>query len=106
MLDGEFEFLTGEDTVRTGAGSLIYVPRGTLHAFSNVGDGPGRMLNCQTPGGLHERFFEEIGDEATDRSTPLAADGPPDAARIVAVAARYGTEIPAGNVGGEKERKA
>jgi hypothetical protein len=59
------------------------------------------LLNSQTPGGLHERFFEEIGEEATDKSTPPAADGPPDAAKIVAVAARYGTEIPAG----EKERK-
>jgi glyoxylate utilization-related uncharacterized protein len=50
VLEGEFEFCVGEDTVRTGAGSLIYVPRGTLHAFSNVGDGPGRLLTSQTPG--------------------------------------------------------
>jgi mannose-6-phosphate isomerase-like protein (cupin superfamily) len=105
VLDGEFEFLTGEDTVRAGAGSLVYVPRGTLHAFKNVGEGPGRMLNSQTPGGLHERFFEEIGEEATDKTTPPVADGPPDAARIVAVAARYGTEIPARNVSGEIEGK-
>jgi mannose-6-phosphate isomerase-like protein (cupin superfamily) len=99
VLEGEFEFCVGEDTVRTGAGSLIYVPRGTLHAFSNVGDGPGRLLTSQTPRGLHERFFEEIGEEAIDRTTPPAADRSPDAERIAAVAARYGTEIPAGNVG-------
>ena len=94
MLEDEFEFLKGDDTVTAGAGSLIYVPKGTLHAFKIVGEKLERLLNSQTPGGLHERFFEEVGEDATDKTVPPGAAGPPDFERIAAIAAKYGTEIP------------
>jgi mannose-6-phosphate isomerase-like protein (cupin superfamily) len=94
VLEGEFEFLSGDDNVTAEGGTLIYVPRGTLHAFTNVGEGPGRLLMSQTPGGLHERFFEEAGREAVDGVNPPAVEGPPDIERIAAIAAKYGTEIP------------
>ncbi len=94
VLEGEFEFLRGGDTVTAGVGSLIYVPRGTLHAFRNVGGGPGRLLSSQTPGGLHERFFEEVGEEAVDGVNPPASKGQSDFERVAEIAARYGTEIP------------
>lgn len=93
VLEGEFEFLTGEQVARAGAGTLLYVPRGTLHAFKNVGEGVGRVLISQTPGGLHERFFEEIGELAVDGEGP-SVNAPPDFATVAAVAARYGIEIP------------
>jgi hypothetical protein len=41
-----------------------------------------------------EGQFEEIGEEAVDKSTPPVMEGPPDVGRIVAIAARYGIEIP------------
>ncbi len=50
MLEGEFS--VGGDTVTAGVGPLIYVSKGTLHAFKNLGEGSGRLLNSQTPGGL------------------------------------------------------
>src|SRR4028118_754578 len=78
VVEGEFEFSRVGETMRAGPGSLVYVPRGSLHAFSNVGEGRGTLLLSQTPGGLHERFFEEVGEEATDPTTPPAAAGPPD----------------------------
>ena len=92
VLEGEFELLDGGKTVRATAGSLAYVPRGNLHAYKNVGAEPGRLLVSLTPGGLLESFFEEIGEEAVDASP--APDGSPDVGRIVAVAARYGMEMP------------
>jgi hypothetical protein len=52
------------------------------------------MLNSQTPGGYHELFFEEIGEEATDLTTPPVMEGPPDIERVVRIAAKYGTEFP------------
>jgi quercetin dioxygenase-like cupin family protein len=61
VLEGEYEFLIGEETLRVGTGSLLYFPKGTLHAHRGVGEGVGRMLVTQTPGGLYERFFEEVG---------------------------------------------
>ena len=60
VLEGDYGFLDGARTIRAGVGSLIYVPRGNLHTHKNVGEGPGRMLVSQTPGGAHERFFEEL----------------------------------------------
>jgi hypothetical protein len=56
--------------------------------------GIGRMLVTQTPGGLHERFFEMIGEEAKDTSTPLGFEDPPDMESIAEIAAEYGIEMP------------
>ena len=89
----------GERTVMAQAGSLIYVPKGSLHAHNGVGEGKGRMLVTQTPGGLYERFFEELGKEADgdDVQPPPVFEGRPGARKIIAVAARYGIEIPPAN---------
>ena len=94
VLKGEFEFLDDGRTFLAGPGSLVYVPKGNLNAFKNVGEEPGRMLVGQTPGGVHERFYEEIGEEARDSTNPPVMDGPPDVGRIAAIAAKYGIEIP------------
>lgn len=93
VLGGEFEFVVDDETARVGAGCLIYIPKGSLHAYKNVGSAPGRLLAIQTPGGLHERFFEEIGEEAVDGKDP-PADSSPDIEGISATAAKYGIEMP------------
>jgi quercetin dioxygenase-like cupin family protein len=95
VLEGEYEFLDDAGgTTRADAGSLIYVPRGILHAHKNVGTTTGRMLLSQTPGGLHERFFEEVGEPTMDGSEPSVSEGPQDMRRIIAIAVKYGIEIP------------
>jgi quercetin dioxygenase-like cupin family protein len=94
VLEGEYQFLVEGRTIYAGAGSLIYIPKGNLHAHNNVGRGIGRMLVSQTPGGLHERFFEEIGEEMKDGSTAQASEDPPDMESIVKIAAEYGIEMP------------
>jgi quercetin dioxygenase-like cupin family protein len=92
VLEGEYEFLVEGRTLRMPAGSLLYVPKGNLHAYKNVGEGTGKMLVSQTPGGLHERFFEDLGKPAGDTSTP-GPEEPPNVQRIVTIAAKYGIEI-------------
>jgi mannose-6-phosphate isomerase-like protein (cupin superfamily) len=95
VLEGEFEFLSGEGILRAGAGSLLYAPKGTLHAHKNVGEGTGRMLVSQTPGGLYELFFEEVGKPVDGKDPgPLDFEGRPEVGRIAEVAAKYGIEIP------------
>ncbi len=95
VLEGEYEFLDDGRTMRVGKGSLVYVPKGNLHTYKNVGTSPGKMLVSHTPGGLHERFFEEIGqEEAQNKFKPTAHEGLLDAERIVAIAATYGIEMP------------
>ena len=93
VLEGEFQFLVEDRTMRVGVGSLVYIPRGNLHAYENVGDKPARMLVSQTPGGLHERFFEELGKPAEDPSAPPTTENRPGAAKITATATKYGIEI-------------
>jgi quercetin dioxygenase-like cupin family protein len=93
VLEGEYEFLDEGRTIKAGAGSLIYVPKGNLHAHNTVGEGIGRMLVSQTPGGLYERFFEEIGEETKDRATAPVSEDQPDMERIAKIAAEYGIEI-------------
>jgi hypothetical protein len=52
-----------------------------------------RILVTQTPGGLYERFFEEVGKPAGGEEGPLAFGEQPEVGRIMKVAAEYGTEI-------------
>lgn len=87
VLEGEYTFLVGDEVVVLGAGGSIFVPRGMVHAFSNKGDVPARMLIINSPGQLHEGFFSELGEPVD--SIP----GPPDVARIIAVAEKYQIEI-------------
>jgi oxalate decarboxylase/phosphoglucose isomerase-like protein (cupin superfamily) len=70
---------------------LIYVPRGNLHAHKNVGEGPGRMLVSQTPGGAHERYFEELAESPAAR---FVVEDSPEVETVSAIATRYGVEIP------------
>ena len=94
VLAGEYEFLIGRKILRVGAGSLLYVSKGTLHTHRGVGEGVGRMLVTQTPGGLYERFFEEVGKPVNGDSGPFVFEDQPAMKRIVEVAATYGIEIP------------
>jgi mannose-6-phosphate isomerase-like protein (cupin superfamily) len=90
VLEGDYELLVGSNTARAGAGYLLYVPKGILHAHKNVGEGVGRMLVTQTPGGLYERFFEEVGKPLDGEAEPLDFEDQPEAKWIVKVAAEYG----------------
>jgi quercetin dioxygenase-like cupin family protein len=94
VLQGEFEFVVEGRTISAGVGSLIYLPKGTLHAHKNVGEGAGRMLVSQTPGGLYECFSEEIGERTMSGPNPSASENPPDVRRIAPIAAKYGIEVP------------
>jgi mannose-6-phosphate isomerase-like protein (cupin superfamily) len=90
VLEGEYEFLDGVSTIRAGVGSLIYVRSGNLHTHKNVGQGPGRMLVSQTPGGAHERYFEEL---AENPAAPFAFKESSDVEIVSAIATKYGIEI-------------
>lgn len=93
VLEGELEFIAGGGAIRANTGSFVHVPRGTLHTFKNVGTVPARFLAMVAPAGF-EKFFEEIGEPATDKSTPPVPEGPPDVEKLVATAAKYDCEIP------------
>jgi quercetin dioxygenase-like cupin family protein len=69
VLEGEFRFKAGGEMFRLSAGGMAFGPRGTPHAFQNVGEGEGRLLVITAPAGL-ERFFEHLAAHP-----PAGADG-------------------------------
>jgi quercetin dioxygenase-like cupin family protein len=69
ILEGEFEFLYNGRTFTAGPGSFVYLPKGHLHMHRTAGDTPARALVLVTPAGV-EKFIEEAGEPATNRSSP------------------------------------
>ena len=51
VLEGEHEFVCDGRAFAAGVGSFVYVPRGTVHSYENVGTEPGRLLILSTPAG-------------------------------------------------------
>ena len=106
MLEGEFEFSSGEGPIRVGAGSLLDVPKGSLHAHENVGEGVGRMLVSQTPGGLYELFVEEVGRPVDGEGGLPDFEDPSEVGSIEEVPAKCRIEIaPPKGVGGWEDKK-
>ena len=90
VLEGLFGLRVGDVTLELGPGGYAFVPRGTGNALTNVGDGPGRILVLATPGGLHEKYLDELGGAS---GVPGAPAGPADTERAAAIAAKYGVEF-------------
>jgi len=82
VLEGEFVFQLGTQTVKATAGTFVFVPRDVPHAFENVGNQPGRILGIMTPGG-YEKFFEELA-----QLTPF----PPDRVKLQELFEKYHQE--------------
>lgn len=78
---GQVQFTCNDQTTMCPAGTLVYVPAGTIHAFS-FGPGGGEMLEITGTGSRAIGMFS-----ALDREIP---PGPPDVAKVVQVAAEYG----------------
>jgi mannose-6-phosphate isomerase-like protein (cupin superfamily) len=90
VLDGNFTFRCGDQTVRVGPGGFVFAPRDIPHTFLCEGPGPGRVLTLVSPGGA-EAFFVEAGRPAERDGLPPAA--PPDIARLKQVSPKYNMEI-------------
>ncbi len=85
VLEGEINILLGERTIKATAGSFVLVPRGTVHAFSRVGQEPAKFLVIFSPPGF-EQFFDEAFDlDVTDTEAYVA--------KANALAEKYNMEI-------------
>jgi len=62
VLEGEFEFVCGDDRVSGGPGTFVFAPRGLPHRFKNIGATDGRVLFAFSPAGI-EAFFGELGEQ-------------------------------------------
>ena len=79
ILDGEADFLLGDRREKAAKGSLIFVPRGTVHGFAVLSDTI-RLLNLYTPAGF-ERMITQLGEPTNCRELPPAGWKPPEVSR-------------------------
>jgi quercetin dioxygenase-like cupin family protein len=94
VLEGQVEFLLGEETIVAGPGDFVNIPRGIVHRFLNTGTDTARLVITFTPAGI-ERWFEAILDRAPNHAT---AEDVPDnieevGARYAATAHEYGIQF-------------
>lgn len=84
VLEGECQWLIGEQQVKAKAGTYVFIPPGVPHNIANASDKPAKMIMTVSPPG-HEHYFEEL-------VKLVAAGSPPDAKAIGALRSRYDTE--------------
>ena len=84
VLDGEFELRAGEEVRRALPGSVMFVPPGVPHGFSNPTDAPAKLLLVMSPADF-DRYFIELANI-------LARSGPPDSDAIAALRRKYDTQ--------------
>lgn len=85
ILEGEYEWMVGDEKFIAQKGTTIFAPRGVPHTYRYVGQGTGRLMCVITPSGF-EGFFEEIGS--------LSAEEQQDIPRVMEIGMRYGLEFP------------
>jgi quercetin dioxygenase-like cupin family protein len=95
ILEGTALFQAGGQTIRANPGDFIHIPRGTVHSLKNDGAVPTRTVIIVSPAGPTgaQQFFEEAFYPATDRSAPLPPITEELVRRMMAAAARNGTEL-------------
>jgi quercetin dioxygenase-like cupin family protein len=91
ILDGEIEFTTITGTIAAPMGSIVHVPKGTVHSYATVGTRPVRMLFLYAPAGM-EAMFDEVGTPAQP-NVPAPPFNPEDVAKLLAVAEKYNFSV-------------
>lgn len=83
VVAGSLEAQVGDERLQAAAGSFVWVPRGTAHAFANGGPEPLHVVAFAMPGGIEALFSEQADYFAS-------LDGPPDLDVLSAMGDRHG----------------
>jgi mannose-6-phosphate isomerase-like protein (cupin superfamily) len=92
IVSGRLEILLGDKIYQAKRGDFVYIPRGTIHRFKNVGRETAVQLVTFVPAGM-ERFFREVFPEVKDRNAappPVTEDL---IKRMNEAAPKYGLEF-------------
>lgn len=84
VVAGRVHVLRGADRSLAAAGDLIFLPRGTAHAFMAADDAPARLLTVVTPSEL-EDFFRNVAK--------LGALAETEPERVDSLARQHGVSI-------------
>jgi uncharacterized RmlC-like cupin family protein len=94
ILEGEFTFQVGDETIEASPGSFVFGPKDVPHTY-NVGSGPARLLYVLSPAGF-EDFIYATSEPAEELTLPPLPEGPPDPEemeRLGALARQHGIEL-------------
>jgi len=86
VLEGKVDFFKDGEWVEVAPGGTVYMPKGVLHTFRNVGSTPSKLLIRTSPSGF-EQFFERSQAE-------FEREGGPDMKRILQIGAEHGIHFP------------
>jgi mannose-6-phosphate isomerase-like protein (cupin superfamily) len=60
VLEGVFAFKLSDEPIKIlDRGGFVFIPRGTVHSYKNIGTQTGKMISIMTPGGFVD-FWEEL----------------------------------------------
>jgi quercetin dioxygenase-like cupin family protein len=84
-LTGTVTYTVDGEVTEVKPGTALYVGKGQVHKFENLGDVDATMLSVASPGVFRPAYFEDI-------AAVLAASpgGPPDKAAMASVMVRHG----------------
>jgi quercetin dioxygenase-like cupin family protein len=86
ILEGIYEMTVDGRSSRAEPGTLVFIPRGVVHCFKNVGDTTACMLDWSLPGG-QDRYFKRISE--------LAADEGFTSEKVMEISQQFDTSFPA-----------
>lgn len=83
---GKVRFTSGSDSVDVDAGTVVVVPIGTPHTFSNPFQEQARFIGTMTPD-LYIQYFRDL------RQLPVDEQGMLNPADVARTMARYSTDV-------------
>jgi quercetin dioxygenase-like cupin family protein len=83
VLQGECEWQIGDEQVKAGPGTYVFIPPGVPHNIGNASGSPASMLMTVSPPG-HEHYFEDL-------AKLVGAAVHPDPKHIAELRSRYDT---------------
>ena len=86
IIEGIYQMTVGGETSAVGPGTIVFIPRNTVHRFKNIGDTTACMLDWSLPGG-HDRYFTAISE--------LTAAGGFTAEKAMEINREFDTDFPA-----------
>ena len=88
VMEGRAAFFKDGSWAEVPQGSSVFIPKGAVHTFKNVGDLPLKQLITVSPSGF-ETFMTRCAEV-------FAQPGPPDNAKLVAIAGEFGIQFVTG----------
>lgn len=70
VIEGKFLLKNGDQNIEGKTGTMVYIPKGIIHNFKNIGTDNGKILVTLTPGG-HEDFLYDLSSRLeNEKPTP------------------------------------